>query len=85
MVSHAYKFSGIVCRNKENPSIPLFSGREDDTAAAQLETGAIMQIGAAVASMIYASFARVIYLMRICNRSHNRTDRKTVEIIINKN
>ena len=66
MVSHAYKFSGIVCRNKENPSIPLFSGREDDTAAAQLETGAIMQIGAAVAS-------------------HNRTDRKTVEIIINKN
>ena len=60
MVSHAYKFSGIVCRNKENPSIPLFSGREDDTAAAQLETGAIMQIGAAVASMIYASFARVI-------------------------
>lgn len=24
MVSHAYKFSGIVCRNKENPSIPLF-------------------------------------------------------------
>ena len=42
MVSHAYKFSGIVCRNKENPSIPLFSGREDDTAAAQLETGAFM-------------------------------------------
>ena len=80
MVSHAYKFSGIVCRNKENPSIPLFSGREDDTAAAQLETGAIMQIGAAVASIIYASFARVI-LNLFCNRSHNRTDRKTVEII----
>ena len=31
-----------------------------DTAAAQEEIGAIIQMGAAVASMIYASFAREI-------------------------
>ena len=34
------------------------SGSDEPTAAAQLETGARMQTGAAVASMIYASFAR---------------------------
>ena len=36
-----------------------------ETAAAQLEMGAIIQIGAAVASMIYASFAREIRLASV--------------------
>ena len=50
----------MVCRKRANPSMPLFSGREEVTAAAQLDTGAMMQTGAAVASMIYASLALVI-------------------------
>ena len=41
----------------------LPSGRDDPTAAAQLEIGAMMQIGAAVASIMYASFALdILYL-----------------------
>ena len=44
-----------VLKNKENPSKDEFSGREEPTAAAQLEIGAIMQTGAAVESIIYAS------------------------------
>ena len=35
-----------------NPSIGASSGSDEPTAAAQLETGAMMQIGAAVASMM---------------------------------
>ena len=54
IVSSAYRLNGIVRRNRLNPSIPLFSGSDEPTAAAQLEIGAMMQIGAAVASMIYA-------------------------------
>lgn len=34
------------------------TARLEPTAAAQLEIGAMMQMGAAVASMMYASFAR---------------------------
>ena len=52
IVNHAYILKGIVCKNKEKPSIALSSGSEELTAAAQLDTGAIIQIGAAVASMI---------------------------------
>ena len=42
---------GIVLRKVTNPLIPLPSGTEDVTAAAQEEIGAMMQIGAAVASI----------------------------------
>ena len=52
MVSSAYRFIGMVCKNSENPSMVLDSGSEEPTAAAQLEIGAIMHTGAAVASMI---------------------------------
>jgi len=48
MVSHAYRLNGIVCKKREKPSPFVYPV----TAAAQLEIGAIMQIGAAVASMI---------------------------------
>ena len=41
------------------PEMPASrSSATPETAAAQLDTGAIMQIGAAVASIRYASFAR---------------------------
>ena len=43
---------GIVERKRENPSRSVFSGREELTAAAQLEIGEIIQTGAAVESMI---------------------------------
>lgn len=55
-------------QNRLNPSMPEFSGRDDVTAAAQLDTGAMMQIGAAVASMRYASFARVILNLSVTGR-----------------
>ena len=42
----------MVCRKRLKPSIVLSSGSEEPTAAAQLETGAMMQTGAAVASMM---------------------------------
>ena len=37
-------------------------------AAAQEETGAIMQTGAAVASIMYASFARLILWLSVTGR-----------------
>ena len=42
----------MVCRNREKPSTPLSAGREEPTAAAQLEMGAMMHTGAAVASIM---------------------------------
>ena len=42
----------MVWRKRVKPLIPASSGREDETAAAQLEIGAMMQTGAAVASMM---------------------------------
>ena len=54
--------------NREKPSISEPSGRDEPTAAAQLDTGAIMQIGAAMASMIYASFAREILNLSVTGR-----------------
>ena len=42
----------MVCRNSIKPSMGASSGSDEPTAAAQLETGAMMQIGAAVASMM---------------------------------
>ena len=42
----------MVERKRANPSISLPSGKEDVTAAAQEDTGAMMQTGAAVASMM---------------------------------
>ena len=42
----------MVRRNRLKPSIFAPSGMEEPTAAAQLEIGAMMQTGAAVASMI---------------------------------
>ena len=45
------------------PLIPVFmSFATEDTAAAHEEMGAIIQIGAAVASIRYASFALEIFL-----------------------
>ena len=41
----------MVCKKSEKPSIWLPSGREELTAAAQLEIGAMMHTGAAVASI----------------------------------
>jgi hypothetical protein len=41
----------MVRRNMVKPLMPEPSGTEDVTAAAQLDTGAMMQMGAAVASM----------------------------------
>ena len=58
----------MVCKNSEKPSIELSSGRDEPTAAAQLDTGAMMQIGAAVASMMYASFARAILNLSVTGR-----------------
>ena len=42
----------MVCKNSEKPSMVLDSGRDEPTAAAQLEIGAMMHTGAAVASMM---------------------------------
>ena len=52
MVRIAYRLNGMVFKNSEKPSIAQSSGREDPTAAAQLEIGAMIQTGAAVASMM---------------------------------
>ena len=51
-VRMAYRFIGMVFMNSEKPSIVLDSGREEPTAAAHEEIGAMMQTGAAVASMM---------------------------------
>ena len=42
----------MVCRKVVKPLIPASSGTEEVTAAAQELIGAMMQIGAAVASII---------------------------------
>ena len=47
-----------------------------ETAAAQDETGAIMQMGAAVASMRYASFAREIFWLSVSGRMTEPTVRQ---------
>ena len=44
------------------------SGSDEPTAAAQLETGAMMHTGAAVASMMYASFVRAILNLSVTGR-----------------
>ena len=49
----AYKLNGIVFINATIPS----PDNSPVTAAAQLDIGAIMHIGAAVESMMYANFA----------------------------
>ena len=51
-VSKAYRLNGMVFKNRVKPLMPASSGRDEVTAAAQLEMGAMMQTGAAVASMI---------------------------------
>ena len=68
MVKSAYRFIGMVCKKSEKPSIALDSGRDEPTAAAQLEIGAMIQMGAAVASMMYASFARVMLYLSVTGR-----------------
>ena len=51
------------------PEIPVpRSSATPETAAAQDETGAIMQIGAAVASMRKASFAREMRWLSVTGR-----------------
>ena len=55
----------MVCKNRLKPSTSVPSGREELTAAAQLEMGAIIHTGAAVASMMYASFAREILCLSV--------------------
>ena len=47
-----------------------------EMAAAQEDTGAIMQIGAAVASMIYASLAREILWLSVTGRMTDPTVRQ---------
>jgi len=49
-VSRAYRFIGIELINACIPLIPAWAGKYETTAAAQDETGAIMQIGADVES-----------------------------------
>ena len=46
-----------------SPFVP--SGAKPDTAAAHEDTGAMMQTGAAVASIRYASFAREIFCLSV--------------------
>ena len=53
------KLIEVICKNMLKPLISEPLGTDEVTAAAQLETGAIIQIGAAVASIRYASFARL--------------------------
>ena len=50
-VNRAYRLYGMVCKKTANPLMPASSGTEEVTAAAQEEIGAIMQTGAAVASI----------------------------------
>ena len=58
----------MVFMNSEKPSIVLDSGREEPTAAAHEEIGAMIQTGAAVASMMQASFARVMLYLSVTGR-----------------
>ena len=51
-VTSAYMLYGMVLMNIPKPLMFMDSGTAYDTAAAQLEMGAIMHIGAAVASMM---------------------------------
>ena len=54
--------------NNRNPSIVESAGKDELTAAAQEDIGAIMQIGAAVESMIYANFSRDILYLSVIGR-----------------
>ena len=59
------------------PEMPVFrSCAVAETAAAQEETGAIMQIGAAVASMMKASFAREMRWLSVTGRMTEPTVRQ---------
>lgn len=55
----------IVFINNLNPSIVESSGKEELTAAAHEEIGAIIQIGAAVESITYANFSHEILFLSI--------------------
>ena len=61
-----------------NSSMPLTprSCATPETAAAQEETGAIMQMGAAVASIMKASFARETFLLSVSGRMTEPTVRQ---------
>ena len=67
---------GIVFKNMEKPLISEPSGTDDVTAAAQLETGAIIHIGAAVASIRYASFALETLCLSVTGRITEPTVRQ---------
>ena len=56
------------------PFVP--SGAKPDTAAAQEDTGAMMQMGAAVASMRYASLALEILCLSVTGRMTEPTVRQ---------
>ena len=66
----------MVRRKSWKPVIPASSGTYEFTAAAQLDIGAMMQIGAAVASMIYASFALDILKRSVTGRITEPTVRQ---------
>ena len=51
IVSNVLPLNGIAIKNKVNPSILHPVGRDYPTAVAQLEIGAIIHTGAAVASI----------------------------------
>ena len=70
------KFREKYRRNSWNPLIPASAGTYELTAAAQLEIGAIMQTGAAVESMIYASFARETLWLSVTGRMTEPTVRQ---------
>ena len=57
---------GIARMKSIRPFVP--SGAKPDTAAAQDEIGAMMQTGAAVASIRYASFARDTFWRSVTGR-----------------
>ena len=54
--------------NSWMPETPSMLSAVDDTAAAHEEIGAIMQMGAAVASIMYDSFARDIFCASVTGR-----------------
>ena len=56
--------------------MPFSPSTKPDTAAAQEEIGAMMQIGAAVESMRYASFARLILCLSVTGRMTEPTVRQ---------
>ena len=59
------------------PVMPMSrSSAVEETAAAQEEMGAIMQMGAAVASMRYASFGREIWCRSVTERMTEPTVRQ---------